>query len=292
MKIHFLPTIWSDMSVIEHDGKFAVIDTGGGPWHEDMIRSFFDGAGTNRIEFILLTHFHPDHYGCLEMMVREFDVGTVYFKSYSGVTKNDGTGKDCDDAARAAELERCRELRAFCAGHSTVVDVEELSEIVFRDVAIKLYNSSNTVLEVFRDEAGGCAGQYICNENQNSLMAYFEYAGKTVLLCGDITDLPFEHPKINMMLTRFAKEIGRKIDVFKAPHHGYGVGSPEALGILSPSFVYITNSHETISQYTKSEEMLLAANPDTDIRYASDGGVSVEITRTSCGVNRISCGEK
>lgn len=261
--------------MIEHGGKFAVVDTGGGPWHEDMIRRFFRAAGTDNIEFILLTHFHPDHYGCLEMMVREYNVGCVYFKNYSGVTKNDGTGKDCDDAARAAELENCRRMREYCAGYTTVVDVETLSEIAFGDVEIKLYNNKNTVLEVFRDTAGGLFGQYVCNENQNSLMAYFEYAGRTVLLCGDITDLPFEHTEINMMLTRFAKEIGNKIDVFKAPHHGYGVGSPEALSILSPSFVYITNSRDTISQYTKSEEILKAANPGADIRYASDGGVTV-----------------
>lgn len=272
MKIHFLPTIWSDAEILEYNGKFAIVDTGG-VWQEDMIRNYLKALYVSEIEFILLTHFHPDHYGCLEMLVREFNVNKVYFKQYSGVTKTDGTGKECSDAQRKAETENCRRLRDICSRYSQVIPVEGLSQIPFCDIDIKLYNSENTVYEVFSDENSPLCGQYACNENQNSLMAFFEIYGRTVLLTGDITDFFLGHPKIDRMNTRFSKEIGRHIDIYKAPHHGYGVGTPEALAVYTPSYVYFTNSYETVIENTQSVEIIKSASPDSEIFFASDGGI-------------------
>ncbi len=277
MKIYFLPTVWSDAELLESDGHFALVDTGGGPWHDELLRRTLADAGADRLDFILLTHFHPDHYGCLEMLVREYDVGTVYFKSYSGVTKTDGNGNDADDAERAAETERCRALRAFCAEHSHVVDVEGLDSVSLGGTVIKLYNSKDTVREVYEDAESELYHKFVCNENQNSLAAFFETCGRTVLLAGDVTDIAFPHPAINMMNTGIARSIGKHIDIYKAPHHGYGVGSPEALAIYSPSYVYVTNNEWTVTGNTSSVDDIKSASPDAEIYFASSGGMVFEI---------------
>ncbi len=277
MTIRFWPTIWSDATVLEKDGGYALIDTGA-DWQEEMIRKYLDSLAVKNVDFILITHFHPDHYGCLEMIVRENDVKKVYFKQYSGVTATDGTGAECGDESRREELKRCAEIKSVCGTYSDVVEVENVSEIDFRGTKFHLFNSQNTVKTVFEDTEGSCAGKYVCNENQNSLMAYFEVSGRTVLISGDITDFDMPHPLISRMNTRFSKEIGRHVDIYKAPHHGYGAGSAEALAVYTPTYVFITNSEETVTENTVTVQLIRKASPDADISFAADGGALFTVT--------------
>lgn len=278
MKIYFLPTVWSDMAVMESGGKFAVIDTGDGPYHYKMINDFFENHGIRKLEFILLSHFHPDHYGCLKMLVEQYEVGKVYFKEYSGVTATDGNGDVATDEYRTAETENCRQLKDFCAQRSTVVPAEETACIAFNGISVELLYRGNSVRQVFEDRNYECSGKYICNENQNSLMAFFEISGRTVLLCGDVTDFELPHPAISMMNTRAAEKIARPIDIYKAPHHGLGIGSDAALSIYRPRYTVVTNTEHYIVGNTDVPQRLKRFNPDAEIFYTGSSGVAFEIT--------------
>ena len=277
MKIYFLPTVWSDMAVMESGGKFAVIDTGDGPYHYKMISTFFEKHDIRQLEFILLSHFHPDHYGSLKMLVEQYDVGKVYFKEYSGVTATDGNGDAATDEYRTAETENCRQLKDFCAQRSTVVPAEETTCISFDGIRVELFYSENSVRRVFEDKNYDCCGKYICNENQNSLMAFFEIRGRTVLLCGDVTDFELSHPAISMMNTRAAEKIARPVDIYKAPHHGLGIGSDAALDIYRPRYTVVTNTEHYIVENTDVPQRLKNFNPDAEIFYTGSGGVAFDI---------------
>jgi hypothetical protein len=265
------------MEIIESDGKFAAIDTGGRDQWE-MISRKLNELNVRRLEFILLTHFHQDHYGCLKLILENYEVGTVYFKRFSGAVKTDGKGDVASKDYCEAEMKNCLELEAECAAHSKLVYTDDLQSIDFCGTEIKLFYGENTVKRVFEDKSGECCGQYICNENQNSLMAYFTVNGRTVLMSGDITDFEMPHPAISMMNTRAARIINHTVDIYKVPHHGYGVGSDEALAIYRPRYNVITNSDSFIKGKLDSEERIMKANSDAEIFYMGDGGIDFDIS--------------
>ena len=61
MELHFLKTTWSDIVILKNGNIVAMIDTGFEKQYE-TIKEYLDKMGIEKIEFILLTHFHRDHY--------------------------------------------------------------------------------------------------------------------------------------------------------------------------------------------------------------------------------------
>ena len=78
-KIHFLNTIWSDAIILESNNKFAFIDTGS-KFYYPMIEKHLNEFNISVIEFIVLTHFHNDHYGNVANLIRNFKVKKLYLK--------------------------------------------------------------------------------------------------------------------------------------------------------------------------------------------------------------------
>ena len=70
-KIHFLNTIWSDAIILERNKKYGFVDTGS-LFYYPMIKDYLGKLEIKDIEFIILTHFHSDHYGCLSQNRRVF----------------------------------------------------------------------------------------------------------------------------------------------------------------------------------------------------------------------------
>ena len=83
MKIHFLKTEWSDIIILQNKQEIAFIDTGFEEQFEQIseyINSYIPAPV--KIKFILNTHFHRDHYGCISKLTEAFDVEKVYLKEY------------------------------------------------------------------------------------------------------------------------------------------------------------------------------------------------------------------
>ena len=87
LKIHFLNTIWSDAIILENDGHYAFVDTGSS-FYYPMIEKHLNEHEISNIDFIILTHFHNDHYGNVAKIISNYKVGKLYLKRYYGL---DGT---------------------------------------------------------------------------------------------------------------------------------------------------------------------------------------------------------
>lgn len=286
MKLHFLKTVWSDLIVLEERGRFALVDTGMADQFP-MLRDYLDKLGAKALDFILLTHFHRDHYGSIPDLIKTYPVGTVYFKEYSGLDANTAWGSEADDAYRADELEKYRAMQALIREKSTLVQAEGLSEIAFAGHPIRLYNTENSMRAIYEDPS--CPEtyrRYVFGENQNSLAAVLTAYGVNVFLGGDVMDAPAPHPLADYVNRRIAREIGRPMDVYKAPHHGtVRTATPEALAIYRPRVAIITNGEEFLTQHSDCIDNLKNANPDVRIflteretvvvTIGEDGSVSV-----------------
>ena len=80
LKIHFLNTIWSDAIISEKNNHFAFVDTGS-KFYYPMIENYLYEHNITKIDFIILTHFHNDHYGNIENIIYNFQVDKLYLKS-------------------------------------------------------------------------------------------------------------------------------------------------------------------------------------------------------------------
>ncbi len=105
MKLHFLKTQWSDMILLESRGKYALVDTGFAEQY-GQLTEYLSGLGVKTLSFLLLTHFHRDHYGNICSLLDDYRVERVYFKEYGGHDRLTAWGTPADDAYRQAERER------------------------------------------------------------------------------------------------------------------------------------------------------------------------------------------
>ena len=81
IKIHFLNTIWSDAIILEKDNHFAFIDTAT-DFYYPMIQKHLKDFYIETIDFIILTHFHGDHYGNVTSLINDYNVKTLYLNSF------------------------------------------------------------------------------------------------------------------------------------------------------------------------------------------------------------------
>lgn len=277
MKLHFLKTMWSDIIILEHEGKYALVDTGFDEQYEQL-KSYLAMLGAGEIEFILLTHFHRDHYGNITNLVTNHKVKKVYFKEYGGHDYNTAWGSVADDDYRQSERDKWVAMKECIINNSTLEMVEQLNSIDFDGIEIKLYSASNSVQAIWDDESHPeTFHKNLFSENQNSLAVFFEFNNKTVFLGGDIMDYSSTHPLADFVNLQIARKINRKIYLYKVPHHGTDhTTCDEALDIYRPEIAVITNGMEWLNNYSTIEK-LKSKKPGVEILLTEERDVVVEL---------------
>ena len=194
MNIHFFRSVWEDTIILQDNDKAAFIDTGLESRFLE-IRPYLGSLGISHIEFILLTHFHRDHYGSLYKLITNYDVDKVYFKDYSGLDISTAWGIPADKMYREAETEKCSYLRKNIKKHSSLYNVKDVTSFNFGDGKITLYQTEDTLKNIYEDASNpDTYHRIIFNENENCCVALFNIYGKNVYFGGDISDRPASHP--------------------------------------------------------------------------------------------------
>lgn len=277
MKLHFLKTVWSDMIVLEENNRFALVDTGFDEQYEQL-STYLDKLGAKEIEFILLTHFHRDHYGNIVNLIKNYNVKAVYFKEYGGHDVCTAWGTSADEEYRQSERDKWSQMKTDILEYSQLFMVEEIKTIDFEGTTLTLYSNENKVQKLWEDKSNfESFHKNIFSENENSLAVFFDYQDKTVFLGGDIMDHEAVHPLAHFVNLQIAKQINREIYLYKVPHHGtHHTTSDDALQIYKPKLAVITNGMEWLSQYDTIER-LKAANPHVEILLTEKQDVVVEL---------------
>ena len=281
MELHFLKICWGDCIILKSGDEAAMIDTG----HEadfSQIRDCLNRLGVAKLRFVLVSHFHPDHYGSLEQIVTHFEVERVYLKEYSGLDYKTAGGKIADDDYRRGEMEAYRRIRKTVEARSTLSRVEDTDEILFGGYPIKLYNAENLLRSIYEDEA---YPRYYrrerFSENQNCLAAFMRVGDVNVFFGGDVRDEEWHHPLANRTNTQIAQRIGEPIDIYKVPHHGTNrCNTDEALAIYRPRIAVITNSREFVETSSTILQDLKRANEDVTVLLTDERDVVIRISDT------------
>ena len=255
------------MILVESNGLFAMIDTGIEE-SQDQIMAYLDGLGVKRLEFILITHFHRDHYGSLPALLEKYPVGKVYMKDFSGLNIADSAGKPADRAYNLDELRKCAEMCAKAREVSELIMISpEADHASFGDFDFRILGTTNAIREMYDDPESPYYNQVCFGENINSTALFAEVNGTTVYLGGDAGNSDLDYPKYTRQNDRYAREVGRPIDLYKVPHHCCGsLFSEEGLSILKPRFCVVTNAKRAVNgPFSANRDLLLQSNPDAQI---------------------------
>ena len=256
-KIHFLNTIWSDAILLESNGHYGLVDTAS-TFYYPMIKEYLDNLNINDLDFIILTHFHSDHYGNMCNVINDYHVDTLYIKKYSGHEGITGAGYESNEEYLLHEKSKYEEILEASKKVSNVVFLDDVTSpyiINFNSVNLELYNTTNHLVNLYEDETSEFYHQNKFSENGNSVPIFINYNNHTVFLGADLVDSDSSVKEFNALARRIVKEIYDKyninhIDIFKSCHHGGGgTNKLELLKLLNADYCIITNTDRWLDKW-------------------------------------------
>ena len=278
MKIHFLKSNWNDVIIIESNNNYILVDTG----FEDKynaINDFFKKRNVDKISYIIITHFHLDHYGSLEKILNNYKVDNVIIKEYSGLDITDADGKTTTEEYRNKEYNHYLDIVNLINKKSKLIKPKEKEIIVFEKLKLIFYNTKNLIKDSYNDKTSKDYKKIKYNENYNSLVLQIEYNDFNILLTGDITDNEEENNIMSKLNYQIANIVNKEIDIYKVSHHGDDKNnSQETLNIYKPKYAVFTNNYNEINNNNNMIKKLKKANNKVKLLYAGDSNIEIEIT--------------
>ena len=233
----------ADAAILRFGETVVLIDTGSAESAPQLLAGL-NALGVKSISAVFITHSHSDHLGGLAALSANYQIPMVYSPFYSEQDK-DGTGKI---------VKRAEKLRL------------PHKELIAGDVVPVTKEVSFTVL-----------GPLSLNEeddNDNSLVLQFSYAGKTFLFTGD---MQFVEEQAVIQSGAFLKS-----DVLKVGNHG----NPDATGddfasLVDPAFAII--STDTSVDANSASPRIYAALPNAEVAVTQDFPIGILLTLDESG---------
>ncbi len=210
LRATFLDAGQGDSSVVElPDGKIMLID--GSTIEPDMgrmvIAPYLWSRGTRKIDYMVMSHPHPDHYGGLVYVLDHFDVGSIWFN-----------GMISDEAMVLFERAAQRKVPYKVLKRGDLLEGDR-----YRIYVLHPYNEFYT---------GASAEEYAAR-NSDSLVLKIESEDASLLFTGDIEQEAEED--ILYLGSRL------KSDIIKVPHHGGRASSSEGfINAVGPQIAVIS----------------------------------------------------
>lgn len=274
LKIHFLNTIWSDAIILENEGHFAFVDTGSS-FYYPMIEKHLSEYKINNIDFILLTHFHNDHYGNAASIIANYPVKKLYLKRYYGLDGTTSSGYSSNEEYILNEFKKYNEILAVCKqNHTEVIFIDELGkeelELDFAGIVLELYDIKNRLYELYSNKDSEFYMQKRFNENFNSIGIFIKHNGFNIFLGADLTCSKTDIKELKdlsykMLETIYEKHKINNIDIYKSCHHGgTGTNPAKLCDLMKCKYAVITNTARWLDTYD-TFKFLKDANPDVKI---------------------------
>ncbi len=213
-----------------------------------VVVPFLRQRGYRRIDLLVASHPHPDHIGGLAALVENFPVGELWgVPAAAGRDGRDGdpAAVDLEDAADP-EVGARMEARERARAQADPSWLQLLQRARQHGIAITTPRSRRfqgvdlTVLAPCqRDRGGECdvAAHPGWPPNDNSLVLRLGYAGRSVLLPGDI-ELAGELALLSRSADGSRGAAALRVDVLKAPHHCSQTSSSESfVAAVQPQWV-------------------------------------------------------
>jgi competence protein ComEC len=196
------------------NGRTLLYDAGqmrDGPRARRVIQNALWDRGHSRVDALVVSHADADHFNAVPDLVRTVPIGALFF--HPSFLDFDQPGVVAVADAAAGE---CVPMRFLWAGDRLLID-------------------ESVAVSVLHPPAGHGMPRF---DNANSVVLRVAFAGRTILLTGDLDgaglDHLLDHPPID-------------VDVMLSPHHGSPAANPPALaGWARPDFVVLSNGRSEV----------------------------------------------
>ena len=274
LKIHFLNTIWSDAILLENNNKYAFVDTGS-LFYYPMINKHLNDRNITDLEFIILTHFHCDHYGNIINIINDYNVKTLYLKHYYGLDGTTSSGYDSNEEYIENEFKNYYNILDICKQKNVnVIYIDDLNEdmttIKFDNINIELYDIKNTLYELYSNPSSLYYNQKRLNETFNSIAVFIIINKFNIFLGADMTCsktdiIPLQNICIKVLNNIYNKHNINSIDIYKSCHHGGGsTNTKEMCELMKAKYCIITNTARWLDTYSTYDNLKLG-NKDVNI---------------------------
>lgn len=230
--------------MIMDGGGFSVgnFDTG-----RSIIAPFLFNRKVLRIDYLVLSHPHPDHMNGLRFIASEFNPAEFWYN---------GDIADKQEFNELMNIVKLKELKVY-----THHDLEKIK--IISGVEIEILNPSGEQ-STFNDDNRSV--------NNRSLVLRLSYKGRSILLTGDI-----EGDAENIIVKRFGNNL--KSDVLSVPHHGSRYSSSRLfLNKVKPDVSIISSRKGNRFGFPHQETLERLNRVSTRIFRIDEGGaVRVEI---------------
>lgn len=216
-EVHFLNTGQSDCILIKGKSSNILIDTGVDSTADKVIK-YLDKEGIKTINYLILTHYHDDHYGGLEKVLGNKKVEKLYIPIYPN------------------------SMRDIIYRHAYLSPIE----VKYIEKNFTIEEKELSLKGIVPDEYDEHAENNNTTENNNSIVILGKIKGKKYLFAADI-----EKKREEDIINKYKEEINN-CDILKVPHHGLNTScSQEFLNIVNPKMSIITcNGRESPEKET------------------------------------------
>lgn len=265
LKIHFLNTIWSDAIILENNNSFSFIDTGSS-FYYPMIEKHLNEYSIFNIDFIILTHFHSDHYGNIYNIIKNYNVKKLYLKHYYGLDGTNSSGYASTEEYIENEFNKYYEILNIAKERNTeIIFIDDFNEdyidVSFNNINLELYECKNRIYEMYSNPKSEFYNEKRFNENFNSIGVFIKVNGYNIFLGGDLTCSSTDIVELKELSLKVINLIYKKhninhIDIYKSCHHGGGGTNTLPLcNLLKARNVIITNTSKWLDTYNTYDNL-------------------------------------
>lgn len=189
-----------------------------------MIQRTMKAHNIKTLDFVLITHYHGDHYGNLERLLKDTAV------SVKKVLLPRATSQpDLASSVTSAQTTCIK----WCTDNNVAYEIADNQVFDFYGATLKIFNAS--------------AEDYAYYENLNdteyndySVCMLLSFMGRTALFTGDTQKIAKEKIVTDGI-------VSKPVDLFKMAHHANGPHVPQLDRRLSPKYVVVTQTQRMSS---------------------------------------------
>ena len=249
----------ADAILITTENYTVLIDTGENK-HGQQIADYLWNLGINRIDYLIITHFHKDHAGGAGSIIRNLAVKEVIVPNY---------GKESKHYDRLIAAMEEAELESSILTETIEFTLDGAEFTVYPAQREYFYYDDDDESEDYDEDLEDSEDENISitNENNYSIVVSVSHGENHFLFTGDA--------KSARLKELFATEeiMSADYDFLKVPHHGrYNKRAIDFIYMLKPEYAVITCSADG---YYPADKRVITALEDSgsEIYFTADGNV-------------------